>query len=54
MRRFRPRKLEKVLIEALLIAAGQNVKRLLAFEGEQSEEADSGSGPAPADRVRRR
>ena len=33
MRRFRLRRLEKVNIEALLIASGQNVKRLLTFEG---------------------
>ncbi len=33
MRRFRLRRLEKVSIEALLIASGQNVKRLLAFGG---------------------
>ncbi|MCA1838431.1 MAG: IS1182 family transposase, partial [Actinobacteria bacterium] len=33
MRRFRLRSLEKVNIEALLIASGQNVKRLLAFGG---------------------
>ena len=32
MRRFRLRRLEKVNIEALLIASGQNVKRLLAFQ----------------------
>jgi Transposase DDE domain len=31
LRRFRLRKLEKVNAEALLIATGQNVKRLLAF-----------------------
>jgi hypothetical protein len=31
MRRFRLRRLEKVNAEALLIAAGQNVKRLLTF-----------------------
>jgi hypothetical protein len=30
-RRFRLRRLEKVNVEALLIAAGQNVKRLLVF-----------------------
>src|ERR687897_404231 len=30
-RRFRLRRLEKVNVEALLIAAGQNVKRLLTF-----------------------
>jgi hypothetical protein len=33
MRRFRLRRLEKVNMEALLIASGQNVKRLLAFGG---------------------
>jgi hypothetical protein len=33
MRRFRLRRLEKVNIEALLIASGQNVKRLLIFGG---------------------
>ena len=33
MRRFRTRTLEKTNAEALLIAAGQNVKRLLAFGG---------------------
>ncbi len=31
MRRFRLRRLEKVNAEALMTAAGQNVKRLLAF-----------------------
>ncbi len=31
LRRFRLRRLEKVNAEALLIAAGQNLKRLLAF-----------------------
>jgi hypothetical protein len=30
MRRFRLRRLEKVNIEALLIASGQNIKRLVA------------------------
>ena len=33
MRRFRLRRLEKVNIEALLIASGQNAKRLLDFGG---------------------
>ena len=33
MRRFRTKKLESVNAEALLIAAGQNAKRLLAFGG---------------------
>lgn len=41
MRRFRLRTLEKVNIEALMIAAGQNVKRLLAFGGSK----ESGLGP---------
>ncbi len=31
LRRFRLRRLEKVNAEALLIASGQNIKRLLAF-----------------------
>jgi transposase len=35
MRRFRLRRLEKVNIEALLIASGQNVKRLLTFGGQR-------------------
>jgi hypothetical protein len=33
LRRFRLRRLEKVNTEALLKAAGQNVKRLLTFGG---------------------
>ena len=33
MRRIRPRTLRRVNIDALLIAAGQNIKRLLAFSG---------------------
>jgi len=33
LRRFRLRRLEKVNAEALMIAAGQNVKRLMAFGG---------------------
>jgi transposase len=37
MRRFRLRGLEKVNAEALLIAAGQNLKRLVAFEGRAPE-----------------
>ena len=35
MRRFRRRTLEKTNSEALMIAAGQNVKRLLAFAGKR-------------------
>ena len=37
MRRFRLRRLEKANIEALLIASGQNVKRLLTFGGRRSK-----------------
>ena len=33
MRRFRMRTLEKINTEALMIATGQNIKRLLAFGG---------------------
>jgi Transposase DDE domain len=50
MRRFRLRRLEKVNIEALLIASGQNVKRLLTFGGRRPKEAGSGGSPAPAGR----
>ncbi|MDQ5830044.1 MAG: transposase, partial [Actinomycetota bacterium] len=39
MRRFRLRRLEKVNIEALLIASGQNVKRLLAFGGRRPKKS---------------
>jgi hypothetical protein len=35
MRRFRLRRLEKVNVEALLIASGHNVKRLLAYGGQR-------------------
>ena len=38
MRRFRLRRLEKVNIEALLIASGQNIKRLLAFGDRRPKE----------------
>jgi hypothetical protein len=38
MRRFRTRTLEKVNAEALMIAAGQNIKRLLAFGGGRAKE----------------
>ncbi len=37
MRRFRLRRLEKVNVEALLIASGQNAKRLLAFGGRRPQ-----------------
>ncbi len=53
MRRFRLRRLEKVNIEALLIASGQNVKRLLAFGGRRPTKlAQTDRGPTPADRHR--
>ena len=39
MRRFRLRRLEKVNIEALLIASGQNVKRLLKFGGRRPKKS---------------
>ena len=46
LRRFRLRGLENVNIEGLLIAAGQNLKRLLAAQGSQD-----GWPPSPADRL---
>ena len=47
-RRFRLRTLEKVNAEALLIAAGQNVKRLLTFGEQRTEATGTGGRPAPA------
>ena len=38
LRRFRLRSLEKVNIEALLVATGQNVKRLLTFGGHRPKQ----------------
>jgi hypothetical protein len=60
MRRFRTRTLEKTNAEALLIAAGQNVKRLLAFAGggpkklAQAAALRPPSGPLPYLARRRR
>ena len=44
MRRFRTRTLEKTNTEALLIAAGQNVKRLLTFGGGRPKKVGAGCG----------
>lgn len=50
MRRFRLRRLEKVNMEALLIASGQNVKRLLAFgsRGPRKRAQAAALGPSAA------
>jgi transposase len=57
MRRFRLRGLEKVNIEALLIASGQNVKRLLAFGGRRPKKLAQVAAlrppTAPGDRISR-
>jgi transposase len=47
MRRFRLRRLEKVNIEALLIASGQNVKRLLAFGGRRPKKQTQAAALRP-------
>ncbi len=47
MRRFRLRGLEKVNIEALLIASGQNVKRLLTFEGRKPKKTAQAAALRP-------
>jgi len=47
MRRFRLRGLEKVNIEALLIASGQNVKRLLTFEGRRPKKTAQAAALRP-------
>jgi hypothetical protein len=47
MRRFRLRALEKVNIEALLIATGQNVKRLLIFEGRKPKKTTQAAALRP-------
>jgi hypothetical protein len=48
MRRFRLRRLEKVNIEALLIASGQNVKRLLTFEERRPKNLAKAAALRPA------
>jgi hypothetical protein len=47
MRRFRLRGLEKGNIEALLIASGQNVKRLLTFEGRKPKKTAQAAALRP-------
>jgi transposase len=47
MRRFRLRRLQKVNIEALLIASGQNVKRLLTFEGRRPKKTAQAAALRP-------
>ena len=47
MRRFRLQGLEKVNIEALLIASGQNVKRLLTFEGRKPKKTAQAAALRP-------
>ncbi len=48
MRRFRLRTLWRVNAEAMVTAAGQNIKRLLTFSGRGTEEVGAGRGPAAA------
>ena len=49
MRRFRLRRLEKVNVVALLIATGQNVKRLLTFEGRRPKKPAQAAALRPPD-----
>ncbi len=51
MRRFRLRRLERVNIEALLTAAGQNLKRLLTF-GKRWPKAQAQAAALPATNIR--
>ena len=50
MRRFRTRTLEKTNTEALLIAAGQNVKRLLTFGGRRPKKVAQAAAAEPPPR----
>jgi hypothetical protein len=50
MRRFRLRRLEKVNAEALLIAAGQNVKRLMEFGGRSPQKVAQAAALRPPKR----
>jgi transposase len=55
LRRFRLRRLEQVNIEALLIASGQNIKRLVAARGrgpQKLAQAEALRPPAPVNRCR--
>jgi hypothetical protein len=47
MRRFRLRGLEVVIAETLLTAAGQNVKRLLAYSGRSPRRLAEEAAPRP-------
>jgi transposase len=51
MRRFRMRTLEKVNTEALMIASGQNIKRLLAFGGSAPKKLTRGVALRPPGRL---
>src|SRR5215218_6842485 len=53
MRRFRLRRLEKVNIEALLIASGQNIKRLVAARERGPQKLAQTAGLRPLDPVSR-
>jgi transposase len=53
LRRFRLRRLEKVNIEALLIASGQNIKRLVAARGRGPRKLAQAAALRPPDRVSR-
>ncbi len=53
MRRFRLRRLEKVNIEALLIASGQNIKRLVAARGRGPRKLAQAAALRPPDAVSR-
>jgi Transposase DDE domain len=53
LRRFRLRRLEKVNIEALLIASGQNIKRLVAARGRSSRRPAQVAALRPPDPVSR-
>jgi hypothetical protein len=54
MRKFRLRKLEKVNIEALLIASGQRTSSGCCLRRPETEEAGSRGSPTPAERHRPR
>jgi hypothetical protein len=51
MRRFRTRTLEKVNAEALMTAAGQNIKRLLAFGRREPKKLAQAAALRPPDRL---
>ena len=53
LRRFRLRRLEKVTIEALLIASGQNIKRLVAARGRGPRKLAAAVALRPPDPVHR-